>query len=152
METGWIQIFVLTLTQCIAPAGKMVCEEQSVQFQFADQVDCEVALAQMLDVASRVDNVLVKRESSTCRPGTKQVRVFAESGAAGAQFEGAENVALQLKDDPPPDFTRVAHEERLESLHNCDEVAGVAPCKIGEIIVEAAADDSRKTEIWRRQN
>ena len=51
METAWIQVFVLTLTQCIAPAGKMVCEEESVQFQFADQVHCEVALAQMLDVS-----------------------------------------------------------------------------------------------------
>ena len=151
MDTGWIQIFVLTLTQCIAPAGKMVCQEKSVEFQFADQVDCEVALAQMLDVAARVDNVIVKRESSHCRAVTKEVKVFADAEAAGAQYEAAENIALLKGDDPPLDFTQSAHQERLKTLHNCDEIAGVAPCKIGEIIIEAA-EDTRKTEIWRRQN
>ena len=125
MEMGWIQIFVLTLTQCIAPAGKMVCEEQAVQFQFADQVDCEVALVQMLDVAARVDNVIVKTESSHCRAMTKQVRVFAEAAAAGEQFEGATDVAVASQEMPPPDFTQSAHQERLENLHNCDEVAGL---------------------------
>ena len=151
METAWIQIFVLTLTQCIAPAGKMVCQEEAVEFQFADQVDCEVALVQMLDVSARVDSVIVNRASSNCRAMTKEVNIFASPEAAGEQYAGAENVALQLQDDPPPDFTQSAHQERLKNLHNCDEVAGVAPCKIGEIIIEAAQDDE-KTEVWRRQN
>lgn len=129
----------------------MVCEEESVQFQFADQVHCEVALAQMLDVAARVDNVIVKRASSHCRTVTKEVKVFASAEEAGRQFEGAENLAMLEVDDPPPDFTQTAHQERLKSLHNCDEVAGVAPCKIGEIIIEAAAE-TESSGVWRRQN
>ena len=140
METAWIQVFVLTLTQCIAPAGKMVCQEESLEFQFADQVDCEVALVQMLDVAARVDSVIVKRESSHCRAATKEMKVFASAEEAGAEFAGAQNLAMLQNDDPPPDFTQTAHQERLKNLHNCDDVAGVAPCKIGEIIIEAAAE------------
>jgi len=151
METAWIQIFVLTLTQCIAPAGKMVCQEESVEFQFADQVDCEVALVQMLDVAARVDNVIVKRESSHCRAVTKEVAVFASAEDAGGQFEIADNIEMLADEDPPPDFTQSAHKDRLKNLHNCDEVAGVAPCKIGEIIIEAAQDDV-DNQVWRRQN
>jgi hypothetical protein len=151
METGWIQIFVLTLTQCIAPAGKMVCQEESVEFQFADQVDCEVALVQMLDVAARVDSVIVIRERSNCRAMTKEVNIFASANEAGEQYDGASSVAATIQNDPPPDFTQSAHQERLKSLYNCDEVAGVAPCKIGEIIIEAAQDDE-STQVWRRQN
>ena len=151
METAWIQVFVLTLTQCIAPAGKMVCEEEIVQFQFADQVHCEVALVQMLDVSARVDNVIIKRESSHCRAAAKEIKVFASAAEASVQFEGAENLAMLEVDDPPPDFTQTAHQERLKTLHNCDEVAGVAPCKIGEIIIEAAAE-SENSSVWRRQN
>lgn len=151
METAWIQVFILTLTQCIAPAGKMVCQEESVEFQFADQVDCEVALAQMLDVSARVDNVIVKRESSHCRAATKEMKIYANAQEAGGQYEGAENLAMLEVDDPPPDFTQAAHQERLKTLHNCDEVAGVAPCKIGEIIIEAAAE-TENSGVWRRQN
>ena len=77
METAWIQVFVLTLTQCIAPSGKMVCQQESVEFQFADQVDCEVALVQMIEVAARVESVIVVRENSHCRAETKKVKVFA---------------------------------------------------------------------------
>ena len=151
METAWIQVFVLTLTQCIAPAGKMVCQEETVQFQFADQVHCEVALVQMLDVAARVDNVIVNREGSHCRTATREIKVFASAEDAAGQFEGAENLAMLEVDDPPPDFTQSAHQERLKNLHNCDEVAGVAPCKIGEIIIEAAAK-TESSGVWRRQN
>lgn len=148
METAWIQVFLLTLTQCIAPPGKMVCQEESVEFLFADQVGCEVALAQMLEVAARVDTVIVNRESSHCRAAAKEMKVYASAAEAGGEFAGAQNLAKLQNDDPPPDFTQTAHRDRLNSLHDCDEVAGVAPCKIGEIIIEAAGD----LEIWRRQN
>ena len=40
METAWIQVFVLTLSQCIAPAGKMVCQEETVQYHFTNEEDC----------------------------------------------------------------------------------------------------------------
>ena len=148
METAWIQVFLLTLTQCIAPPGKMVCQEESVEFLFADQVDCEVALAQMLEVSARVDTVIVNRESSHCRAAAKKMKLYASAAEAGGEFAGAQNFAKLQNDDPPPDFTQTAHRDRLDSLQNCDEVAGVAPCKFGEIIIEAAGN----VNIWRSQN
>lgn len=148
METAWIQVFLLTLTQCIAPPGKLVCQEESVEFLFAEQVDCEVALVQMLEVAARVDTVIVNRESSHCRAVAKEMKVYASAAEAGGESAGAQTLTTLQNDDPPPDFTQTAHRDRLDSLQNCDKVAGVAPCKIGEIIIEAAGD----LEIWRGQN
>ncbi len=151
METAWIQVFLLTLTQCIAPSGKMVCQEESVEFLFADQVDCEVALVQMLEVAARVDSVIVMRESSHCRAATKEMKVYASAEEAVGDISDAQIFAILPNDDPPLDFTQTAHQERLKNLRNCHEVAGVAPCKIGEIIIETGAD-SENSENWRRQD
>jgi len=151
METAWIQVFVLTMTQCIAPAGKVVCQEQSAEFQFADQVDCEVALVRMLEVADRLDTVIINRQSSHCRAATKEIKVFASAEEAGAEFAGAQTIAMLPNDARPADFTQIAHQQRLQDLHSCDEVAGVAPCRIGEIIIEAAAG-SESLDVWRRQN
>jgi hypothetical protein len=51
---------------------------------------------------------------------------------------------------PPADFMQTAHEERLKAMKACDETDGVAPCKIGDIIVEAASES--ETKVWKRQN
>jgi hypothetical protein len=40
MDTAWIQVFVLTLSECVAPAGKTVCQEQSFELQFLTEADC----------------------------------------------------------------------------------------------------------------
>ena len=45
---------------------------------------------------------------------------------------------------------QAAHSERLDALKSCEETNGVAPCKIGEIILEASADEP-PPEIWRRE-
>ena len=37
MDTGWIQVFVLTLAECVAPPGKTVCQEQQVHYQFVER-------------------------------------------------------------------------------------------------------------------
>ena len=79
------------------------------------------------------------------------MKIYASAQEAGSQYEGAENLAVLEVDDPPPDFMQTAHQDRLKTLHNCDEVAGVAPCKIGEIIIEAAAE-TENSGVWRRQN
>ena len=34
MDTAWIPIFILTFAECVAPAGKTVCQEQEFQLQF----------------------------------------------------------------------------------------------------------------------
>ena len=150
METAWIQVFVLTLTQCIAPAGKMICQEETIEYQFMNEQDCATALVQLVDLAARSENVLVDRQRSDCRPAAKESVVFTDADAAKASLANSENFVLIDGKEPPPNFMQVAHNERLEQMKSCDETNGVAPCKIGEIILEAAEEESQ-AEIWHRQ-
>lgn len=152
METVWIQVFVLTLTQCIAPPGKMVCQEESVEYRFVKQDDCEHALAQMVNVASAADNVIVNQNRSHCRAAAVESLAFNSVEEVNRKFPGAGGVQVIAEDQNPADFTQSAHQERLNNMHNCEDVAGVPPCKVGEIIMEAeTAVESRKAEIWRQQ-
>ena len=48
MDTAWIQVFVLTLAECAAPAGKTICQEREFDLQFLTRADCEVALEQLV--------------------------------------------------------------------------------------------------------
>ena len=150
METAWIQVFVLTLTQCIAPAGKMVCQEETVEYHFTNEDDCARALVQMVDMAARADNIIVDRERSNCHPAAKESIVFADADAAKTSLANAEDFVLIDGKAPPPDFMQAAHDDRLKDLKSCEETNGVAPCKIGQIIIEAA-EEAPKTEIWRQQ-
>ena len=150
METVWIQVFVLTLTQCIAPTGKMVCQEEAVQYQFRNKDDCEHALVQMVNVASSADNVIVNKNSSYCRPAVTESQAFASVEQANAKYGNAEGWQVLTDGKQPANFTQTADQDRLKNLHECEDVAGVAPCKIGQIIIEASAD--RPTpEIWQQQ-
>jgi hypothetical protein len=150
METAWIQVFVLTLTQCIAPAGKLVCQEESVDYHFTSEDDCARALVMMVDLAARADNVLVDRQKSDCKPAATESVVFASADDARSSLANTENFVLIDGESPPPDFMQAAHEERLASLKSCEETNGAAPCKIGEIILEAP-EDPGSAEIWRRE-
>ena len=42
----------------------------------------------------------------------------------------------------------VLHQGRVENLTSCEESLGLAPCKIGDIIIEAAAGDI--VEVWKQ--
>ena len=64
MDTGWIQVFVLTLAECVAPAGKTVCQEQQVQYQFVDRQQCKAVLQQLIDYSSAAENVIVTRTTA----------------------------------------------------------------------------------------
>lgn len=150
METAWIQVFVLTLTQCLAPAGKMVCQEEAVEYYFASEDDCARALVQMVDLAARADNILVDRERSDCKAGVRQSQVYASGEEARSSMTGGANVLLIDDQVPPPDFMQSAHNDRLNDMKFCAETDGVAPCKIGDIIIEAAAEGPG-TQVWRQQ-
>lgn len=150
METAWIQVFVLTLTQCLAPAGKMVCQEETVEYYFSSEDDCARALVQMVDLAARADNILVDRERSDCKPGVKQTQVFASGDEARASMTGGASVLLINDEVPPADFMQTAHNDRLKDMQTCEESDGVTPCKIGDIIIEGATE-SPKSQVWRRQ-
>ena len=151
METAWIKVFILTLTQCMAPAGKMICQEETVEYQFASEEDCAQALVQIVDLAARADNILVDRQKTDCKPAVKESPVFADGDTARASL-GSNASAILINDKvPPTDFLRAAHDARLKETKPCDETNGVAPCRIGEIIVEAATE-SRSSGVWRQQN
>ena len=62
METAWIQVFVLTLSECLAPAGKTVCQEQELQMQFVNLADCEVVRDQFISLIELSDNSIVNKE------------------------------------------------------------------------------------------
>jgi len=39
------------------------------------------------------------------------------------------------------------HRERLDMLMSCEETSNIAPCKIGDIIIEDATGN--KVEVWK---
>ncbi|MGI9202970.1 MAG: hypothetical protein ACR2Q3_03105 [Woeseiaceae bacterium] len=151
MESAWIKVFVLTLTQCIAPAGKMICQEETVEYQFANEEDCARALVQMIDLASRADNILVDRQNSDCRPAVRESTVFASNDAAISSLGKTANAVVIEDKETPADFLQAAHDERLKNMQTCEETKGVAPCRIGDIIMEPAADSVR-SEVWQQEN
>ena len=50
MDTGWVQVFVLTLAECVAPAGKSVCQQNQFELTFLNRADCEFALEQLIEL------------------------------------------------------------------------------------------------------
>lgn len=147
MDTGWIQVFVLTLSECIAPAGKTVCQEREFEMQFVERAACELAMEQMIWLADGASDVIINREKTRCTASAAQRPVF-----SSAEDVQANNVAVA--DWRPPeqgskvdDFIQKSHKERLASLQTCEEANGVAPCKVGEIIIEEAAE--QRADVWR---
>ena len=59
METAWIQVFILSISECVAPAGKTVCQEQQFELEFLTRSDCEVALEQFIALKDESERVIV---------------------------------------------------------------------------------------------
>ncbi len=149
MDTAWIQVFVLTIAECIAPAGKTVCQEQELEMLFLNENDCKVALEQLVSLKSSSDNVIVDRGHSKCAPTAREKEVFPNLDEINESFGNMVGWRTPELDEPQPDFTQASHQERLNTLHACGETAGVAPCRIGDIVIEAARP-GRAVEVWRR--
>jgi len=155
MDTGWVQVFVLTLAECVAPAGKSVCQQSQFELSFLSRADCEFALEQLIELKSQSQQVIVDKARSGCAPTTVQSKVFPDEAAASTALSDEEGWREPQAAEPgepnepnEPSKSLVSHQERLESLKACDDTAGVAPCKMGEIIIEGAAQD---VEVWRRE-
>jgi hypothetical protein len=116
--------------------------------QFVSQADCEVALEQLVLLKERSENVIVYKDKSRCVMSAKAIPVYRSLNDVKQSFAGDENWKAPDLEERPDDFIKTAHSERLESLKPCDETGGVAPCKIGDIIIEGAT--SQSVEIWRR--
>ncbi len=149
MDVSWIQVFVLTLSECVAPAGKTVCQEQVLEMLFLDEADCNVALEQLLSLKSDSENVIVDTERSSCAPSARKREVFVNLDEINASFGDLPGWRTPEAEDSEPDFTQASHHERLEGMQSCEDTGGVAPCKIGEIVIEAAATGV-PVEVWRR--
>jgi hypothetical protein len=52
-------------------------------------------------------------------------------------------------DDGEPQMvaSSVSHQSRVEELTSCEDSLGLAPCKMGDIIIEAAT--GRPVDVWR---
>jgi len=158
MDTGWIQVFVLTLAECVAPAGKTVCQEQQVQYQFVDRQECETVLQQLIDYSAAAENVIVNAEQSSCLPAVVEQTVFASVAEADEQLSETEGWGVleaekQAQREGEADAegdgeTAAAHRQRLASLPACEDVNRRPPCKVGQIIVEA--ESGQDLEVWRQ--
>lgn len=148
MDTAWIQVFVLTLAECIAPPGKSVCQEHEFELQFVTEADCATALEQLVTLKQESANVIVDRAKSGCAPTARQTSTYASLEA----INEANRDTIGWRQPGPaaesPSGTTAAYQERLAKLKTCDETGGVAPCKVGQIIIEGASGDP--VEVWRR--
>lgn len=148
MDTAWIQVFVLTLSECVAPAGKAVCQEREFDLQFLTRADCEVALQQLVSLKAESEYVIVNRNKSGCAPSARETDVFTSLDEASAATPDPENWKAPVAKQTPSE-RRKSYEDRLANLPDCEDSDGEAPCKMGGIIVEAAAEGS-SVEVWRR--
>ena len=149
MDTAWIQVFVLTLSECVAPAGKTVCQERELELHFLTRADCEFALQQLISLKQSADDVIVDPARSRCSVAAREGKVFASADAINEPFgEGRSTQVRETARQPGPEYA--AHQERLAGLPECADAAGVAPCRIGDIIVEEAT--SGDVDVWRRDD
>ena len=149
MGTAWIQVFVLTLAECVAPAGKTVCQEQEFELEFLTRLDCEVAMQQLVSLKDESANVIVNKDKTRCAASAREREIFDSIAAVS----GASKEAGEWQDPgdaaAKPAASRVSHEERLGDLPDCDAADGKLPCKMDGIIIESETS-GEPVEVWRR--
>jgi hypothetical protein len=95
------------------------------------------------------ENVIVDKSRSGCAPSARQQPVFSSLAQAAESVQDKGNWLPPERQEPAVASTRKLHQARLESLATCEETKGVAPCKVGEIIIEDATA-GEPVEVWRR--
>jgi len=147
MATAWIQVFILTFAECVAPAGKTVCQEQQFELQFLSRADCEYALLQLTTMKDEADHVIVNRHKSGCAPSAAESEIHASLDAINEAHKDIANWRVSGDNSARRTLVHKDHQERLGALMSCEETSGVAPCRIGDIIIEDATDNS--VEVWK---
>ena len=147
MGTAWIQIFILTLAECVAPAGKTVCQEQQFELQFLSKSDCEYALEQLIAMKDEAEHVIVDRQKSRCSPSAVESNTFASLEAINEAYQDTAGWRVPGANEARRSAVNKDHRERLADLKSCEETGGAAPCKIGDIIVEQATGES--VDVWK---
>ena len=151
MDTAWIQVFVLTLAECVAPAGKTVCQEREFDLQFLTRADCEVALEQLVSLKEESASVIVDRSKSSCAPSARQTEVFPDLSGVSNASAGMDGWKDPVNEEEVASPTRASHQQRLEEMPDCEAADGKLPCKMGSVIVEAETE-GEPVEVWRRGN
>ena len=147
MATAWIQVFILTFAECVAPAGKTVCQEQQFEVQFLNRADCEYALSQLITMKDEADHVIVNHEKSGCVPSAVESEIHQSLAAINEANKNTANWREPGESNAGRAMADKDHRDRLDALMSCEETSNVAPCKIGDIIVEDATDSS--VEVWK---
>ena len=152
MDTAWIKVVVLTLTECVAPEGKTVCQEAVAQYYFMDQAECETVLDQLIDYRTKLDNIIVNRSQSHCKTSAQFGQVYDSDAEVDKVLAAAgdQTLASTTAKAGQKDFQQEAHASRLDTLPECDTQTEVRPCKMGEIIIEAAV--TAEPDVWTRDN
>ena len=147
MTTAWIQIFILTFAECVAPVGKTVCQEQQFELQFLTREDCEFALQQLITTKDESDRIIVNREKSGCVSTAVESEIHTSLDAINEAHKDTANWRAPDQKDVRRMHVIKDHRERLDTLMACEETSNIAPCKIGDIIVENATGNS--FEVWK---
>lgn len=158
MDTAWIQVFVLTLSECVAPSGKTVCQPQETQYVFFDRRDCEAVLQELVASKENDETVIVNPDRSRCLPTARQRPVYASLEEAEQQLADADGWGIippgetkqEGQQQGPPDATQMAYVDRLQALPECTQEKTVTPCKVGQIIVESPPEEE-EVEIWQKE-
>jgi hypothetical protein len=148
METAWIQVFILTLVECVAPAGKTVCQEQQFELQFLSQSDCEYALQQLIAAKADAVDVIVNRQKSGCAPSAAQSATYASLESINVAHKDTAGWRMPGEEDARRNVVTKDHQDRLAELMTCEETGNAMPCKVGDIIVEDATGES--VEVWKQ--
>lgn len=151
MGSAWIKIFVLTLSECVAPAGKTVCQESQFELEFLTRADCETVLEQMIALKDESASVIVNKDESGCRPSAREQTTYSSLSEVSGTVANPSDWQTPKPAAGESNQLRERYEERLTKLKTCEETEGVAPCKVGEIIIEAAAI-GEPVEVWRSGN
>ena len=122
MDTAWIQVFVLTMSECVAPAGKTVCQEQDVELQFLTQADCQAALEQLVTLKQESDKVIVDPDKASCVATARKQEVFVSLEAIQNVYGSQDNWQEPEAGQTGPSRERSLHQERLASLPVCGRV------------------------------
>ncbi len=147
MDTAWIQVFVLTISECVAPAGKTVCQQQVSEIDFLSQADCEAALEQFVESKNANERVILNVDQTMCSSTARKREVWPSMEGINEALADSQGYTPANIEEAEADFQQVAHEQRLSEVPECTEQANTYPCRQGPIIVEEPP--SRSVEVWR---
>ena len=147
MDAAWVQVFVLTISQCVAPEGKTVCQEEIVTLDFLSRSDCEAALEEFTASKNADDRVILNVDATRCSTTVRKREVWASIESASEAFASVDDFEAPDAREAQEDFVQVAHDKRLSEVPDCIDGTGIYPCRRGQIIVEEPA--TREIEVWR---